>query len=74
MAELVAITQPTLLLGADPAMVSLVPPELGEGVVALNENVSFATIPGSSHSIHRDECDAMLRVIGEWLTGDRTHL
>jgi pimeloyl-ACP methyl ester carboxylesterase len=65
-AELVAVSQPTLLLGADPTSVTLVPPALGEGVVALNENVSFAMIPNSSHSIHRDECEAMLRLIGAW--------
>lgn len=74
MSELVAITQPTLLLGADPALVSLVPPALGEGIVALNENVDFHTIPDSSHSIHRDECDAMLQLVGEWLARDGADL
>lgn len=70
MGELVAITRPTLLLGADPELVSLVPPELGDGVAALNQQVEFHMIDGSSHSIHRDECDAMIRVIDEWLLRD----
>ncbi len=56
---------PTLVLGAgiDP----ITPPELGAGLVALNPRVTFVEIPGSSHSMHRDEFDATMDAIGGWL-------
>ena len=57
-AAVAAIQVPTLLLGAD--IEPLVPPALGESLAEMNPNVEFHTIPGSSHSMHRDEFEAFM--------------
>lgn len=65
--EMTQVTQPTLLLGAEPAMVALVPPALGEGIVALNSRVEFHKVLNASHSIHRDEFEPMMAIVADWL-------
>ena len=67
MAELAALTIPTLVLGADPELGALVPPALGESLVGLNEHIRFVSIPGSSHSMHHDEFSAFMAEIAEFL-------
>lgn len=61
----VGITRPILVLGAgiDP----ITPPEVGEGLAALSDRITFVQIPGSSHSIHRDEFDPMMSAVEAWL-------
>lgn len=65
--EVAGITVPTLLVGAD--LKALVPPELGAGIAAMSELVAFVSIPGSSHSIHRDEFQPLMAAIEDWLAG-----
>lgn len=67
-AEVSRVRVPTLLVGADPALVALVPPELGSGLADLNPLIRFVTIAGSSHSIHRDEFVRLMAEILEFLT------
>lgn len=67
-AEVSRVRVPTLLVGADPALVALVPPELGSGLADLNPLIRFVTIAGSSHSIHRDEFVPLMAEILEFLT------
>lgn len=67
MEEMARIGQPTLLLGAEPAQIALIPPALGEGIVALNPNVEFHTVPNASHSIHRDAFEPMMATVADWL-------
>ena len=67
LAELAALTIPTLVLGADPELGALVPPALGEGLPGLNENVRFVSVPGASHSMHRDEFAAFMGEIYRFL-------
>ncbi len=67
-AETSRLAVPTLLVGADPALVALVPPQLGSGLAALNPLIRFVSIPGSSHSIHRDEFVPLMTAILEFLT------
>jgi pimeloyl-ACP methyl ester carboxylesterase len=55
--ELVAVTVPTLLIGADPEMGALVGPEIGAAAVQENPHIRFETVVGGSHSMHRDEYD-----------------
>ena len=59
-AAVVEIQIPTLLVGADPDMLPLVPPMLGESLAGMNPNIEFHTIVGGSHSMHRDEYDALM--------------
>ena len=63
----VGITVPTLIIGAgnDP----ITPPEMGEGLAALSDRISFVQVPNSSHSIHRDEFEPMMGAIETWLFG-----
>ena len=59
-ADVVAIQVPTLVIGGDPDLLPLVPPVLGESLEGMNPNIEFHTIPGGSHSMHRDEYDALM--------------
>ncbi len=56
-----ALEIPTLLLGA--ATDPLVPPALGASLADMNPNIEFYTIAGGSHSMHRDEYDAFIRLV-----------
>lgn len=58
--DVVAIEVPTLLLGADPNLLPLVPPVLGESLAGMNPNIEFYTITGGSHSMHRDKFDEFM--------------
>ncbi len=66
--EIGSVGVPTLVLGA--AMQPLVPAALGEGLASMTPHVDFVTVPDSSHSIHRDEFDALMAAIEAWM-GDR---
>jgi len=68
MAEMSGVTVPTLLLGADPRHDALVPPDVGRKLAAVNGCIEFATIDESSHSIHRDEFEACMRVVEGFLS------
>lgn len=69
--NLVSITSqlavPTLLVGSDPVLGSLVPPALGQGLADLNGLIRFVTVPDSSHSMHRDEFAALMATILEFI-------
>jgi pimeloyl-ACP methyl ester carboxylesterase len=68
MADLAALTIPTLVVGADPELGALVPPALGESLAEFNEHVRFVSIPRASHSMHRDEFAAFMAAIERFLT------
>ncbi len=59
-ADVVGIQIPTLVLGGDPDLLPLVPPVLGESLAGMNPNVEFHMIPNGSHSMHRDEFEALM--------------
>lgn len=61
----VGIAVPILILGA--GIEPITPPEVGEGLAALSERITFVQVPGSSHSIHRDEFDPMMSAMETWL-------
>ena len=66
-AEVTALAVPTLLVAADPANGPLVPPELGEPLAEMNDAITYTWIPNSSHSLHRDEFEAFLATVADWL-------
>ncbi len=63
--EIRSVEVPTLVVGA--AMKPLVPAALGEGLASMAPHVDFLTVPDSSHSIHRDEFDALMVAIERWM-------
>lgn len=65
-AAVAALPMPTLLLGAD--LDPLVPPALGVSLAEMNPNIEFHTVPSSSHSMHRDEYDAFMGRVLEFVT------
>lgn len=65
--ELMAVSVPTLLVGADPEMGALVPPTLGLAAAEGNPNIRFETIYGGSHSMHRDEYDAYWALVRDFV-------
>ena len=70
MADLAAVTIPTLVVGADPELGALVPPALGESLAEFNKHVRFVSIPGASHSMHRDEFTAFMAEIERFLAAE----
>ena len=65
--EVAALDVPTLLLGADPDLQPLVPPALGISLAEMNSNIEFHTLAGASHSMHRDQFDAFMSLVLNFL-------
>jgi 3-oxoadipate enol-lactonase len=61
-----ALAVPTLLLAADPAVFTLVPPTDMDAVAA-NPLVDVHRVAGSGHSPHRDRPAAVHAIFTEWL-------
>ena len=61
------LTMPTLLLGADPELGTLVTPEIGRAAAAVNPNIEFVTIAGGSHSMHRQAFTSFWAEIARFL-------
>jgi pimeloyl-ACP methyl ester carboxylesterase len=55
--ELRHVTVPVLLVGADPAVGALVSPARGLAL-AISRKITFRTIEGAGHCVHRDAYDA----------------
>jgi pimeloyl-ACP methyl ester carboxylesterase len=58
---------PTLLLGADPTLGPVLPPDLGEAIAAGHPDVHFEVVPGGSHSMHRDAYNEFWAIIDQFL-------
>ncbi len=65
--EAAGLDIPTLLVAADPEIGSLVPPVLGGPLAEANTNITYTWIPRASHSMHRDEFEAFLAAVTDWL-------
>ncbi|MDF1594970.1 MAG: alpha/beta hydrolase [Acidimicrobiia bacterium] len=63
--QVAALPVPTLLLGAD--IEPVVPAGFGNDLAAMSPNLRFEHIPGSSHSMHRDEFEVFLNRVGAFL-------
>lgn len=64
--DLVALSKPTLLIGADPEMGGFIGPEIGRAAQDANPMIRFETVRDGSHSMHRDEYDAFWKLVGEF--------
>lgn len=58
-----AIAVPTLILGADPAVSSLLPRATAEALVAANPLVEYRLVEGAGHSVHRDRPDVVIAAL-----------
>ena len=58
---------PTLLLGADPTLGAVLPPNLGEAIASSYRAVQFEVVTGGSHSMHRDAYDEFWAIIDQFL-------
>ena len=64
-----SLDQPTLVLGADPALGGVFPPALGNAAAEANPYVDFRVLAGTSHSLHRDAPEAVVAAIAEFARG-----
>jgi pimeloyl-ACP methyl ester carboxylesterase len=63
-----ALTQPTLLLGADPDVFALLRPEDARAAVAASAGrARYAIVEGAGHSVHRDRPAETAAAIDAWL-------
>ncbi|GAB2467865.1 pimeloyl-ACP methyl ester carboxylesterase [Conyzicola lurida] len=65
--ETVEITVPTLIVGGDHAVYSMLPTETADALVAANAHIAYRVVPGAGHSPHRDRPDETLSLLREWL-------
>jgi len=63
--QAVSLTIPTLLLGAE--FEPVIPATFGSDLAGMNSNLEFRHVPGSSHSMHRDEFDQFFARVVEFL-------
>ena len=66
LAEATALAVPTLILGADHAVYSMLPAETAEAIVAANPLVEYRIIEGAGHSLHRDRPEQTIAAILDW--------
>jgi pimeloyl-ACP methyl ester carboxylesterase len=57
----------TLLVGGDPAVYSMLPPESAAALTAANPLVEYRVVAGSGHSPHRDRPEETIALLREWL-------
>jgi pimeloyl-ACP methyl ester carboxylesterase len=61
------LNRPVRILGGDPTIFAMLPPNLGSEIAATEPNVLFEVIRGSGHSIHRDAPHAVVNAAREML-------
>lgn len=66
-AETAALTVPTVILAGDPEVYSMLAPSTAAAITAANPLVEYRVIPGTGHSPHRDEPEATLTALRDWL-------
>lgn len=62
------IQMPTLVLGGDPAIYTMLEPSDGYEVSEDAADLEYRIVPGAAHSPHRDAPDATRGLLFEWLT------
>jgi pimeloyl-ACP methyl ester carboxylesterase len=58
---------PTLIVGGDHAVYSMLPTATAEALVAANPLIEYRVVEGSGHSPHRDRPEKTLALLREWL-------
>lgn len=61
------VTVPTLVLGGDPAVYTMLEPADGYGVSEDAPDMRYVVVPGAGHSPHRDAPDATRAALDAWL-------
>jgi len=67
LAEAERLPVPTLIIGGDHAVYSMLPAATTSALVAANPRIDYVAIEGSGHSPHRDRPEATLALLREWL-------
>jgi len=58
---------PTLIVGGDHAVFSMLPTESADALTRANRSISYVVVPGSGHSPHRDRPEETLALLRDWL-------
>ena len=67
LAEAATLPVPTLIVGGDHAVYSMLPAASAVALAAANPLVDYRVVEGSGHSPHRDRPEATLALLREWL-------
>ena len=62
-----ALPVPTLIVGGDHAVYSMLPTATALALVSANALIDYRVVAGSGHSPHRDRPEATLALLREWL-------
>ena len=65
--ETATLDVPTLILGGDHAVYSMLATGTADALTAANPLVEYRVVVGAGHSPHRDKPDETLPAIAEWL-------
>ena len=65
--EAARLPVPTLIVGGDPAVYSMLPTGTALALVAANPLIEYRVVEGAGHSPHRDRPDETLALLREWL-------
>lgn len=66
-AETEALRMPTLIIGGDHAVYSMLATETAQAITRANPLVEYRVIPGAGHSPHRDKPEATLAALESWV-------
>jgi pimeloyl-ACP methyl ester carboxylesterase len=58
---------PTLLVGGDPAVYSMLEPRTVDELLAANDRITYRVVAGSGHSPHRDRPEETTTLLLDWL-------
>lgn len=62
-----ALAIPTLLLGGDPEVYTMLAPSDAHAIAAFNPHIDYRIVPGSAHSPHRDVPHATRELMMGWV-------
>jgi pimeloyl-ACP methyl ester carboxylesterase len=62
-----SLSIPTLVVRGDPAVFTMLQGDVLDAVRRRNPRVSTVTIPGTGHAPHRDDPDATVATVRDWL-------
>ena len=68
--DALSLAVPTLVLGGDPAVYTMLEPDDATMVTAANPEVDYRIVSGAGHSPHRDVPELTRELLLEWLAGE----
>jgi pimeloyl-ACP methyl ester carboxylesterase len=66
-ADAAALRTPTLVLGGDPVVYTMLEPADAHAASEASGSIEYVIVPGAGHSPHRDEPEATLAAFDAWL-------